>query len=92
MSTSYEERRWKLGQGMCSDEYILDPVSFDDLILALRCNYGQVSESEIMVQAKEIIEQRLEDYWYLVEHNLYEIEDVVNGDAVEENAVVEEDE
>lgn len=78
MSTSYEERRWKLGQGMCSDECILDPVSFDDLILALKCNCEYPGPAAVIEQAKEILEQRVEDYWYLINNNLDEILESVN--------------
>lgn len=78
MSAVTIDSRWKLGQGMCSDENILDPVTFDDLILALKCNYDHPNEAAVLYQAREIIEQRLEDYNYLIENNIDEILAAVN--------------
>ena len=81
MSTSYEERRWKLGQGMCSDENILDPVSFDDLIRDLKCSYDHPSYEDVRAQAQEILDQRIETYWDLIENNLDEILEAVDDES-----------
>lgn len=68
---------WRLGKDMIPGDTILDPVTFDDLILALKCNYDHIGELEILAQAKEIIEQRLDDYWFLIKNNFDEILEAV---------------
>ena len=57
--------RWKLGKDMIPSDTILDPVTFDDLILALKCNYAYIGETAVRTQMKEILDQRLEDVKYL---------------------------
>lgn len=65
--------RWKLGSDMLTSDTILDPVTFDDLILALKCNYAYIDETAVRTQMKEILDQRLEDVKYLIENNIDEI-------------------
>lgn len=65
--------RWKLGKDMLTSDTILDPVTFDDLILALKCNYAYIGETAVRTQMKEILDQRLEDVKYLIENNIDEI-------------------
>lgn len=71
---------WKLGKDMIPSDTILDPVTFDDLILALKCNYDHPNAAAVLYQAREIIEQRLEDYNYLIENNIDEILEAVNAE------------
>lgn len=73
MSTVDTSSRWKLGKDMISSDTILDSVTFDDLILALKCNCEHITPDAVIVQATEIINQRLEDVKYLVENNMDEI-------------------
>lgn len=65
--------RWKLGKDLLTSDTILDPVTFDDLILALKCNYAYIGETAVKTQMKEILDQRLEDVKYLIENNIDEI-------------------
>lgn len=64
---------WKLGEDLIPSDTILDPVTFDDLILALKCNCECITPSAVIVQATQIINQRLEDWKYLIENNMDEI-------------------
>lgn len=73
MSTVDTSSRWKLGKDMISSDTILDSVTFDDLILALKCNCEHITPDAVIVQATEIINQRLEDVKYLIENNIDEI-------------------
>ena len=73
MSTVNTSSRWKLGKDMIPSDTILDPVTFDDLILALKCNCEHITPDAVIVQATEIINQRLEDWKYLIENNIDEI-------------------
>lgn len=64
---------WKLGKDMIPSDTILDPVTFDDLILALKCNCEYITPDAVIIQATAIINQRLEDFKYLIENNIGEI-------------------
>lgn len=86
--------RWKLGKDMLTSDAILDPVTFDDLILALKCNYAYIGETAVRTQMKEILDQRLEDVKYLIENNIDEIialaSDEPLGDAGHDDITLEE--
>lgn len=64
---------WKLGKDMIPSDTILDSVTFDDLILALKCNCEHITPDAVIIQATEIVNQRLEDWKYLIENNIDEI-------------------
>lgn len=75
---------WKLGEDLIPSDTILDPVTFDDLILALKCNCECITPSAVIVQATQIINQRLEDWKYLLENNMDEIIALARGESIEE--------
>lgn len=75
---------WKLGKDMLTSDTILDPVTFDDLILALKCNCECITPGAVIVQATTIINQRLEDWKYLIENNMDEIIALAQGESIEE--------
>jgi len=64
---------WKLGKDLLTSDTIHDPVTFDDLILALKCNCEHITPDAVIIQATEILNQRLEDVKYLIENNIDEI-------------------
>ena len=76
--------RWKLGKDLLTSDTILDPVTFDDLILALKCNYAYIGETAVRTQMKEILEQRLEDVKYLIENNIDEIIALASDEQLED--------
>lgn len=76
--------RWKLGSDMLTSDTILDPVTFDDLILALKCNYAYIGETAVRTQMKEILDQRLEDVKYLIENNIDEIIALASDGPIED--------
>lgn len=76
--------RWKLGKDMLTSDAILDPVTFDDLILALKCNYAYIGETAVRTQMKEILDQRLEDVKYLIENNIDEIIALARDEQLED--------
>lgn len=84
MSTGDTSSRWKLGKDMISSDTILDPVTFDDLILALKCNCEHITPDAVIVQATEIINQRLEDWKYLIENNINEIIALATDEPLED--------
>lgn len=75
---------WKLGKDLLTSDTILDPVTFDDLILALKCNCERITPDAVIVQATEIINQRLEDVKYLVENNMEEIIALATDEPLED--------
>lgn len=75
---------WKLGKDMIPSDTILDPVTFDDLILALKCNYAYIDETAVRTQMKEILDQRLEDVKYLIENNIDEIIALASDEPLED--------
>lgn len=84
MSTVDTSSRWKLGKDMIPSDTILDPVTFDDLILALKCNCEHITPDAVIVQATEIINQRLEDWKYLIENNINEIIALATDEPLED--------
>lgn len=64
---------WKLGKDLLTSDAILDPVTFDDLILALKCNCECITPDAVIIQATAIINQRLEDFKDLIGNNIDEI-------------------
>lgn len=75
---------WKLGKDMIPSDTILDPVIFDDLILALKCNCECITPDAVIVQATQIINQRLEDWKYLIENNMEEIIALATDEPLED--------
>lgn len=85
---------WKLGKDLLTSDTVLDPVTFDDLILALKCNCEHITPDAVIIQATEILNQRLEDWKYLIENNIDEIialaADGPNEDAGHDDITLEE--
>lgn len=75
---------WKLGKDMISSDMTLDPVTFDDLILALKCNCECITPDAVIIQATAIINQRLEDFKYLIENNIGEIIALASDEPLED--------
>lgn len=71
------DRAWKLGDDLITSDNILDGFTFDDIILAVRCNCRTVDRAAVLKTAREIMEQRMYDYNYLLRNNLDEIVEIV---------------
>lgn len=67
------DKPWKLGKDMHPNDTILDPVTFDDLITALRCGEKVINRTVVKNVAKDIVESRMEDFTYLLLNNIDEI-------------------
>ena len=67
------DRAWKLGDDLISSDNILDGFTFDDIILAVRCNCSAIDTKAVLQTACEIMEQRLEDYYFILNNNVKEI-------------------
>lgn len=73
---------WVLGEGMATDGNILNSVMFDQLIFDLKCSRDHVTEADVIVRAKEILDQHVKTYWDLVKSNAAKMAAMAN----EENA------
>lgn len=71
------DRAWKLGEDLIPSDNILDGFTFDDIILAVRCNCRTVDRAAVLKTAREILEMRMEDYNYLLRNNMDEIVQIV---------------
>ena len=72
-------RAWKLGDDLIPSDNILDGFTFDDIILAVRCNCRTVDRAAVLKTAREIMDQRMEDYYYLLNNNVKEIIEIVKS-------------
>lgn len=68
------ERKWKLGDDCFPEDAVLDPVTFNDIILAV-CNCPEKTKEAVLITAREILSQQEEDFWFLVKNNIQEIID-----------------
>ena len=67
------EKQWKLNEDMHQNDCILDPVTFEQVITALHCNERVLDKKAVQRVAREILESRLQDFYYLIENNINEI-------------------
>lgn len=67
------ERNWKLGDDLTTSDSLLDGITFDDLILAVHCNCRRITPYAVKRELKDMMESRMEDLNYLLEHNMSEI-------------------
>ena len=66
------DRQWKLGEDLAEVDNILDQITFDDVILALH-HERVINEQSLQSVIKDIMEQRMQDFEYLLENNINEI-------------------
>ena len=68
-----EERSWKLGEDLRTDDNLLDPITFDDLILAVHCNCRHINEETVKRELSEFLKMRFDDMLELLKINIGEI-------------------
>lgn len=67
------DRQWKLGDDIHPDDYVLDPITFSEIIMTLHCNEKVINENAVWGVVREIMEIRMQDFQYLIENNIEEI-------------------
>lgn len=67
------ERNWKLGDDLRGEDNLLDPITFDELVLALHCNARTINEKAARRELREIMTSRMQDLEFLLENNMDEI-------------------
>lgn len=63
------ERQWRLGEDLHTSDNLLDAVTFDELILTVRCNCPVLNPEAVKKSLNEILSIRLQDMAYLLERN-----------------------
>ena len=64
------ERKYELGVDLLPCDSLLDGLTFDDLITAVRCNCREVSGSAVREELRQMLESREMDVWFLLEKNM----------------------
>lgn len=67
------DKNWKLGDDLYTDNNILDPITFEDILLMLQCNEKIINTTSARKCFKELLEMRLEDARFLFDNNIDEI-------------------
>lgn len=67
------ERQWKLGEDLHPTDNILDPITFEDIITALRCNEVVIDRRAIQNVINEFMDTRMQDFDHLINNNINEI-------------------
>lgn len=67
------ERQWKLNEDMHKSDCVLDPITFEDIILAVHHNSQVPNERAVKQAIKDILEIRMQDFEYIVANNINEI-------------------
>lgn len=71
--TDVSDRNWRLGDDLHPSDNLLDSVTFDDLILAVRCSCPTINRAAVYQKLAEILSQRDEDMYFLVKRNMDKI-------------------
>lgn len=64
------EREYKLGVDLSASDGLLDGLTFDDLITAVRCNCREVTRAAVHAELSQMMASRKQDMNYLLEKNM----------------------
>ena len=64
------ERAWRLDDDLYTSDNLLDPITFDQLIMAVHCDCRQVNEASVRREQEKILEMRKDDMMELLERNM----------------------
>ena len=65
-----EERAWKLGEDLVESDYLLDPVTFEELITTVRCNCKVITPEAVRSEMIHIMKLRNTDLAVLLENSM----------------------
>lgn len=65
-----DENKWTLGEDLVASDNLLDPVTFDDLIMAVHCDCKEITPEAVNNELNRIIELRLCDMYTLLENSM----------------------
>jgi hypothetical protein len=66
-------KEWKLGVDLYKNDNLLDPLTFEQVVVALYCNEKHINKRTAQKVVNEIIKQRMEDVRNLLKINLDKI-------------------
>lgn len=72
------KRNWILGDDLCQCDNMLDPITFEELILAVHHNCRIITPENVRKELKEILDSRKQDLMFLLEINM----DLIIGEAM----------
>ncbi len=77
------ESEWKLGKDLLTFDCVFDPITFDDLILPLQCNYRKedINRAAVLEVFKEIMDIRAQDTSEILSRNIDEIIAYAKGEG-----------
>lgn len=67
------DTQWILGEDIHPNDNIFDSITFEQIILALHCNEKEINHKAVMKVAREILNSRLQDFYFLLGRNEEEI-------------------
>lgn len=73
------ERSWRLDEDLYTSDNLLDPITFDQLIMAVHSNCRLVNEAAVRRELDKILEMRKQDMMELLEKNM----DIIMQKALE---------
>lgn len=68
--TEAPNREWTLGKDLVTGDSLLDGLTFDDLILALRCNCQTIDRVSVQMELNRILSTQRRDMMFLLEKNM----------------------
>lgn len=81
------EREWLLGEDLALEDNLLDPISFQDLVLQVHCNCREITPMAVEKELRETLNSRFADMQYLFEKNI----DRIMAEAMKGRGEYEED-
>ena len=64
------ERKYVLGADLLPSDSLLDGLTFDDLITAVRCNCREATRAAIHAELSQMLASRKQDMNFLLEKNM----------------------
>lgn len=77
-----EERKWEIGEDLTTDDFLFDPITFGDVILAARCNNRKdaIDRDTMLNEFKAIVDMRTEDVSELFARNIDKMVALAKGE------------
>lgn len=64
------EREWKLGVDLFKEDNLLDPITFNELILTVHCDCREITPKTVREELRRILKYRRQDMEELLRINM----------------------